>query len=78
MTQTPEELSWQPEFTCAPIEEDPLRRTKAVGVEEGDVVSSTVTVHVVDEPTVTCAGEQTIVVEVTSCTESMMLSKLVE
>lgn len=77
-TQTPEELSVQPELTCAPSEEGPLRRTKAVGIDEGELTSSTVTVQVVDEPTTTSEGEQTMVVDVGSRTESITLPELPE
>jgi len=68
----------QLESTLGPSEYGPLRRTNAVGVEEKNMVSSTVTVQVVDEPTETADGEQAIVVEVGSWTESSTLPELVQ
>lgn len=76
MEQVPDSSRVQPESMFAPSEDGPLRRTKAVGMEDGVKVSSTVTVHVVDEPTVTSDDEQTMAVVVGSCTTRETLPEL--
>ena len=49
-----------------PSEDEPLKTTAPIGMEDGATVSLTVTAQVVDEPTETADGEQTMVVEVGS------------
>ena len=76
MVHVPDFPRLQLESTFGPSEDGPLRRTNAVGVEDSVMVSSTVTVQVVDDPTGTTDGEQAIVVEVGSCTASSTLPEL--
>ena len=54
------------EASLRPSEDGPLKTTAPIGMMYGVTVSLTVTVQVVDEPTKTVDGEQTMVVELGS------------
>lgn len=62
------ELRLQLESTAAPRDDGPFQRRSPVGVEDCRAVSSTLAVQVVEEFVETAEGEQTMVVEVGSCT----------
>jgi hypothetical protein len=66
--QVPDGSRLQLESTLGPSDDGPLRRTNAVGMVDGVASSTTVTLQVAGEPSETIVGEQTMVVEVGSCT----------
>ena len=60
------DMRLQYESPLGPSEDGPLNWTAPIGMDDGATVSLTVTAQVVDEPTETADGEQTMVVEVGS------------